>query len=127
MRTRKGAIFAVGVGCCMLLAGSLWFAERFAPSRYATTLVRPGMTKHQVVESLGVLYDNAQRREFSQADAVISKMNNPDTISFVCHWRIAYSRDRFWVGFDEDDNVVATLLESEIHSLNQPNGTPPMQ
>lgn len=96
----------------MLFAGGAWYAETHSANRRATSLVQPGMTKQQVVSSLGVMYDDSKQGEYTKVDAVIANMDGNATIDRVCGWRVAFSFDRFWVGFDTNEKVVATYLET---------------
>lgn len=113
MKIRSATILVAAISVvCSVLVGGCWYAETFSANRTATLLVLPKMTKSQVVDTLGVMYDEAKLGEYADVDAVIALMKNNETINRVCYWRIAYSTDRFWVGFDEDENVIATYLET---------------
>ena len=114
MRTRTAVLLVAGIVIySMVLTGGLWYAETFSADRGATSLMQPRMSKTQVVNSLGVMYDDSKRGEYTEVDAVIANMHDDATINRVCYWRIAFSSDRFWVGFDADENVVATYLETK--------------
>jgi hypothetical protein len=69
------------------------------------------MTRSEVLEELGYMYDNSKRGEYRDVDAVLTTMENPESITEVCNWRVARSRDNFWVGFDENDVVVSVRLD----------------
>ncbi|XFA73858.1 hypothetical protein RYO59_002117 [Thermosynechococcaceae cyanobacterium Okahandja] len=83
--------------------------ESAHPTRDVTMTIHLGMPRDQVVETLGVMYDYARVREYPSADAITALMDNRERITSVASWRVAYSLSRFWVGFDEEDRVVATL------------------
>lgn len=114
MKIRTAALLVVGVAlCCLMLVGGLWYGETLAADRALTSQVQPKMNRKQVVDSLGVMYDDSRRGEYEETDAVILGMNDNETITHVCVWRIAYSRDLFWVGFDKNENVIATQLQTK--------------
>ena len=114
MTTRIAALLVVGVALfCVLLIGALWFGETLAADRDMALRVQPKMSENQVVDALGVMYDNSKRGEYKEVDTVISRMNDNEAITYVCCWRIAYSWDRCWVGFDDRKTVVATYLEAK--------------
>ena len=96
----------------LLLAAGVHFAEPLHADRVAVLAVKPGMTRRQVVGSLGALYDGAAPGQYDSCDAAISRMKNGGSVTYIAHWRIAYSWDRFWVGFDVNEVVVGTYLES---------------
>jgi hypothetical protein len=112
MKTRTTVSIVAGIAIfSILLAGALWYIETRLPNHGAASLVRPSMTRTQVVNALGVMYDDSKRGEYPEVDDVILKMNDSAKIKRVCNWRIAFSSDQFWVGLDAEDNVVATYLE----------------
>lgn len=91
---------------------STLLAETILPNHGAASLVRPSMTRTQVVKALGVMYDDSKRGEYADVDDVILKMNDNAKIKCVCNWRIAFSSEQFWVGLDADENVVTTYLDT---------------
>jgi hypothetical protein len=112
MKTRIIAtVVVVGVVCCALLFSALRVAESMHPDKTAAFAVQPGMSRHQVVESLWVLYDDYRRGRYPEVDRIILAMPTPDKVAVVCCWRIKDSADRLWVGFDKADVVIGTYIE----------------
>jgi len=62
------------------------------------------------------MYDRSYRGQYARTDAVIAKMENGDSVSFVCAWRIAFSWDMIYVGFDKNEAVVA-MIEQAVGML----------
>ena len=89
--------------------GGVYLVETSHANREATQSIKNGMTYSEVVGSLGVMYDRIYRGEYESTDEVIAKMENGESINFVCDWRIRFSLDMFYVGFDEHEVVVATM------------------
>lgn len=96
----------------LLLMTSYLSVESMQADRTAASGIHQGMSRSQVVELLGVFYDEYRLGEYEDVDAVISDMENADSITRVDCWRIAHSQVRFWVAFDSDDAVIATHFET---------------
>jgi hypothetical protein len=92
---------------------ALLFQETLQPRRSDVLSVEPGMTRQDVVKLLGVLYDGCAPGECDDFDRVIGGMDNSDSIAYASCWRIGWSRDMFWVGFNENETVIATHLETK--------------
>ena len=105
------ALFVVVVLCCALLVSAIRVAESMHPDRTAAVAVLPGMSRHQVEESLWVLYDDYRRGRYPETDRIILAMPTPDKVAVVCCWRIKDSADRLWVGFDTANVVIGTYIE----------------
>jgi len=92
-----------------VFAGGLYLIETVNADREVVQRVKNGMTCPDVVELLGVMYDRSYRGEYDSTDKIIAGMENSESISYVCIWRIGFSRDKFCVGFDEHDVAVSTM------------------
>jgi hypothetical protein len=114
MNARILAGVVVGIALlCALLIGGLLYMETLYPD-YATALaVQPGMTRSEVVESLGVFYDGSTPGQYADVDSIVAQMKNSESITYICCWRIAYSRDMVWIGFDDNEIVIATYVETK--------------
>ena len=87
------------------------FAETHYPDQSAIQTIIPGHSHSNVVQRLGVMYDSAKPGEYADMDRVLTEMQNTETISRLCVWRIRSSRDLFWVGLDESDTVIFVRTE----------------
>ena len=125
MNARIVTILVAGVLLLVVVAGLL-YVESWHADRTLALAVQPGMTRGQVVESLGVLYDGFTPGQLDSVDDVISQMENFSSITYVAVWRIAHSRSRLWVGFDADGTVVATeVFPMPRHSTKATGGSNP--
>jgi hypothetical protein len=115
MNARKLAGVIVGIALlCALLIGGLLYMETLYPD-YATALaVKPGMTRSEVVELLGVFYDGPTTPgQYADVDSIIAQMKNSKSITYICFWHIAHSRDMVWIGFDDNDIVIETYIKTK--------------
>ncbi|MFA5251766.1 MAG: hypothetical protein WC454_04175 [Phycisphaerae bacterium] len=71
------------------------------------------MTRSEVVESLGVFYDDSTPGQYADVDRIVAQMKNSKSIIHICYWRIAHSRDMVWIGFDANGIVVSTYIEKD--------------
>ena len=78
---------------------------------YATALaVQPGMTRSEVIESLGVFYDDSTPGQYADVDRIVAQMKNSKSITHICCWHIAHSRDMVCIGFDANGIVISTYV-----------------
>jgi len=113
MKHREIAIIAaVGLLLSSIIAGGLYLQETVHADRETIQRIEKGMTYAEVVDLLGVRYDRSYLGEYESTDEVIANMENGEAVSFVCDWRIGSTREMFYVGFDEQEAVVATLSKS---------------
>jgi hypothetical protein len=87
------------------------YGERLHADRSAVSAIGPGMARSNVVQRLGVMYDDSARGEYADSDKVLAGMQGRDSITHLCCWRIRNSRDVFWVGLDDKDNVISVILQ----------------
>jgi hypothetical protein len=114
MKHREIAIIAaVGLLLISIIAGGLYLQETVHADRETIQRIEKGMTYAEVVDLLRVMYDRSYRGEHESTDEDVANMENGESVSFVCDWRIAFTREMFCVGFDEDEAVVATLVKSQ--------------
>ncbi|MGB4019546.1 MAG: hypothetical protein WBK78_08600 [Syntrophomonadaceae bacterium] len=95
---------------CALFIGYR-FAENHYPDKSTIQTIIPGLSHSNVVQRLGVMYDSAKPGEYTDMDKVLSGMQNNESISRLCVWRIRSSRDLFWVGLDDSDTVISVRIE----------------
>ena len=114
MNTRILAGVVVGIALlCAILIGGLLYMETLYPD-YATALaVKPGMTRSEVVESLGVFYDDSTPGQYADVDSIVAQMKNSKSITCICCWHIAHSRDMVWIGFDANEIVISTYVKTK--------------
>jgi hypothetical protein len=113
-RTRHFAPFALivlVVTVAVAFCGALYLAETTFADPAAVQRVKKGMAYPQVVDILGVMYDRCYRGKYATIDEVIANMEEGDSISFVCIWRIRFSRNAVYIGFDKNEAVVAIEMK----------------
>ena len=103
--TVAALLFILGV----VVSGGVYLVETSHADRDSTQRVKKEMSYSEVVDVLGVMYDRSYGGEYDSTDEVIAKMENGESVSFVCDWRIRFSRDVFYIGFNEDEVVVETM------------------
>jgi len=107
-RSVIAAILLISLLVFLGFLGGLYLFETENADRAAVQRVKQGMTYPQVVDLLGVMYDRSYPGEYASTDEVIASMGNGGSVSFVCRWRIGFSREVIYIGFDKNEAVVAT-------------------
>ena len=95
----------------LVLFIGLYFAEMFYADRSAVAAIIPGLSRSNVVQRLGVMYDDSKPGEYADMDSVLAGMPGKSSITRLCVWRLRYSRDLFWVGLDDSDTVISVTLQ----------------
>ena len=96
--------------CFAALGFGTWLTDPMIhASREDTFAIRQGMLRTDVTELLGVMYDDYPVGKFPGVDVIADKMHDGTSVATICCWRVARSRDRFWVGFDAKGAVVDTM------------------
>lgn len=99
------------VALILVMFIGLYLAERFYADRSAVIAITPGLSRSNVVQRLGVMYDSAKPGEYADMDSVLSGMQSKESIARLCVWRVRYSRDLFWVGLDDSDTVISVRIQ----------------
>ena len=94
----------------VLFIGYRYFEAHY-PDQSTVDAIIPGLSHSNVVQRLGVMYDSAKPGEYADMDKVLSGMQNNESISRLCVWRIRSSRDLFWVGLDDSDTVISVRIQ----------------
>ncbi|MCB1070355.1 MAG: hypothetical protein H7A43_02195 [Verrucomicrobia bacterium] len=71
----------------------------------------PGMTRSNVIQILGVMYDNTAPGIYTDADAVIALMTNKEAVAELYTWGLRHTKDMFHVAFDASNSVLEVRWE----------------
>lgn len=104
---------AVIAACILLIIVGFHYSEKFFADRNAVAAIGPGMSRSNVVQLLGVMYDDAKPGEYADVDSVLSRMQGNEDIAHLSSWRIRNSRELFWVGFDDRDSVISVTIQKK--------------
>ncbi|MDD5707434.1 MAG: hypothetical protein PHR35_16040 [Kiritimatiellae bacterium] len=102
------AILGMCIAAVILLSPSpqLFYAD---PTRIPE--IFPGMTRWNVIQILGVMYDNTAPGKYTDADSVIARMTNKDAVAELCTWGLRHSKDMVHVAFDSSSIVLEVRWE----------------
>ena len=95
----------------LVLFIGLLYAEKYYADPSDVAAIAPGLSRSNVVQRLGVMYDDSKPGEYADMDSVLAGMPGKDSITRLCVWRVRYSRDLFWVGLDDSDTVISVKLQ----------------
>ena len=104
-------VFGIAVACAGSVAVCFRIIDQYNPTISAIEAITEGMSKEEVIESLGALYDGIEPGQYQETDRRLKERGLLKSATYIQCYSVAGTRRKGWVVYGMDDLVAAVWTD----------------